>query len=269
MVKMKKIIILSLISLLFLSFLISIALYHDATHAALTRLKIERISIRSQEIPESLNGLDLLYFSDVHLFSSDNQEFISEVFDTIHNEYPNIILFGGDLIDASLSQVTQEQRDMIDSQLDKLDANLGIFAVLGEDDLKHIDLITELYSAHNIEILDGTSTLIRTQDDQGLCLSNLKGPCEGSDYTLALQYDPNDYSSQLNADLVLLAKTHGGQVNLPFFGPSYSKATGPWIKGFYQNHQSLIYVSAGIASLEFQARLFNDPSLYVFTFESK
>ena len=266
---MKKILLLTLFSSLFLMLLVSLTLYHDATHSALTRLNIKRIVVSSNEIPESLDGLDIVYFSDTHIFSHENLDFIASVFDSIQREHPDVLIFGGDFIDASVSSLSDEQMQFLNEQLSKLDASKGKFAVLGDDDLKHIETLRSLYQSYTIEILDGHSTLIRNQDDSGLCLSNMNSQCLDSPYTISVFYDPNDYTSSINADLALLAKTHGGQVNLPFFGATYSKATGPYIKGEYLEGQTHIYVSSGIATLEFQARLFNDPSIYVFTLNSK
>ncbi len=266
---MKKTLLLTLFSSLLLMLLASLTLYHDATHSALTRLNIKRIVVSSYEIPESLDGLDIVYFSDTHIFSHENLDFIASVFDSIQREHPDILIFGGDFIDASVSSLSDEQMQFLNEQLSKLDASKGKFAVLGDDDLKHIDTIRSLYQSYNIEILDGHSTLIRNQDDSGLCLSNMNAQCLDSPYTISVFYDPDDYSNALNADLALLAKTHGGQVSLPLFGASYSKASGSYIKGEYLEGQTHIYVSSGVATLEFQARLFNDPSIYVFTLNSK
>lgn len=266
---MKKILLLTLFSSIFLMLLVSLTLYHDASHSALTRLNIKRIVLSSNEIPESLDGLDIVYFSDTHIFSHENLDFIASVFDTIQSEDPDVLIFGGDFIDATVSSLSDDQLNFLNEQLSKLDAPKGKFAVLGDDDLKHIEILRNLFHSYNIEILDGNSTLIRNQDDLGLCLSNMNTLCLDSPYTISVFYDPIDYTSSLNADLALLAKTHGGQVSLPFLGTTYSKATGPYIKGEYMDKNTQIYVSSGIATLEFQARLFNDPSIYVFTLNTK
>lgn len=263
--------------LVFVLTLSIISIFYDATHSALSRLQINRVTLSDNSIPQSLDDTKIIYFSDLHLFANDNNEFIASVFDQMAQEEADIILFGGDFIDASLSNLNDNQLSFIDEQLNKLNPNLGFFAVLGQDDAIHLEELNAIYQKHNIEILENKAVLIRNQSSIGIQLFGYHGltssleNLDSSLYTLAFMYDPS-WMSDLNSssiDVVLAAKTHGGQINLPLFKPSYSRATGTYISGdqIVNNHRLII--SNGISTLEYQARFFRDPSIYIFTLKQK
>ena len=171
---MKKSLLIILL-LIFIPLISLLALYNDATNVSLTRLDINRIELSDTRIPKSLDGTKIVYFSDIHLFANDNNLFIAEVFDAIAYEEADIILFGGDFIDASHTGISDEQIAFIDDQLNKLSPPLGFFAVLGQDDAYHSDLIQSLYMKHTIEILENSSVFIRNDSTLGIQIFGYHG----------------------------------------------------------------------------------------------
>lgn len=269
---MKKSLLLILLSI-FIPLVSGLALFNDATNISLNRLKVERITLSDALIPKSLDGTKIVYFSDLHLFANDNNGFIAEVFDAIAYEDADIILFGGDFIDASKAGITDDQLSFIDDQLNKLNPDLGFFAVLGQDDTFHLDQLNVIYQNHTIEILENTAVLIRNKSNIGIQLFGYHGLETSLEnlnpnlYTLGFMYDPEwitDFESN-QFDQVIAAKTHGGQVNLPFVKASYSRADSDFVSGTMIINQNPLLISNGISTLEYQARLFRDPSIYVFT----
>ncbi len=269
---MKKSLLIILL-LIFIPLISGLALYNDASNLSLTRLAIKRIDLTDSKIPKSLDGIKIIYFSDLHLFANDNNAFIAEVFDAIENEEADILLFGGDFVDASHAGVSDEQIAFLDDQLNKLNPKLGFFAVLGQDDAYHSDLIETVYLKHNIEILENKAVLIRNDSSLGIQIFGYHGletSLESLDtnvYTLCFMYDPEWITNFRNqeVDYILAAKTHGGQLNLPFLKASYSRADGNYISGTHTVNGIDMLISNGISTVEYQARLFRDPSIYVFT----
>lgn len=73
--------------------------------------------------------------------------------------------------------------------------------------------------------------------------------------------------SQYDFDLQLSGHAHGGQFNLPFFGPVFSPGQGirpAYAKGAFGRRPKLI-VSRGIGNAEFPFRLFNHPEIVIIT----
>lgn len=274
---MKKSLRLSII-LVLATLILSISyLYYDATHFALTRLNVNYLFLEDKRIPQSLDGTRILYFSDLHLFSQKDTTFITQVFETIASEEADIILFGGDFIDASKSNINEEEQQYIDEQLSKLSPSLGFFAVLGQDDGQQIELLKGIYQAHTIELLENKAVLIRKQSRFGIQLFGYQGLQSSLElvdknlFTLTFMYDPDwiDDFSQTSFDYILAAKTHGGQVDIPLLNPSYSRANAQYISGIHTLNNQTMMISNGIATLEYQARLFRDPSIYVITLKRK
>lgn len=269
---MKKIIISLSLFILLAVVLSSLYFYYDSTHTALTRLRVEKISIDDEKIPESLNGIQILYFSDLHLFANDNDLFIERVFNEINDIDPDIILFGGDFIDASLISLNDTQKEFIETQLNKLNPKLGFFAVLGQDDRIQLDILEPIYLHHTIEVLENQAVLIRNKSELAIQLFGYASKnidLDSSLYTLTLTYDPDNILLITSSDLVLAAKTHGGQVTIPFTGPLYEDADGDYVAGQSIVNKQHLIISNGISTLGYQARLFRDPSLYLFTLKSR
>lgn len=78
---------------------------------------------------------------------------------------------------------------------------------------------------------------------------------------------PEHNYSQYYFDLQLSGHAHGGQFNLPFFGPVFSPGQGirpKYAKGSFGSYPMLI-VSRGLANAEFPFRLFNHPEIVIIT----
>ena len=78
----------------------------------------------------------------------------------------------------------------------------------------------------------------------------------------------SNFSTQ-QMDYIIAAKTHGGQVDLPLLDATYSRASGQYISGTTSLNGNPMLISNGISTLEYQARLFRDPSIYVFTLKQE
>lgn len=252
--------------------------YYDSTQLALTRLQIKNYSLTDTRIPSSFKGLRMVYIADLHIFSQADTQYIEKVFKAVQESHPDFLLIGGDLIDASVeNSLLPEQIQWVMDQLNSIDAPLGKFAVLGDDDRTLLNSIQSIYAQSNIEILGNQSVILRNQKEEGIQLVGLD-PLDSyreehlyttdAFYTISFAYSPSmiETLSSSQTSLLLAGKTHGGQVYLPFIGSSYSKATGPYIVGTYTVSGIRMDVSSGIATLETQARWLNDPSFSVYTF---
>lgn len=256
--------------------------YQDATTKALTRIKVRTLTLDDETIPSSFNGLRLVYFTDLHAFNHQDDAFLDSVFQAILASDADFIIFGGDLIDSpALKSLSEEQKQKMITWLKNLDAPLGKFAVLGEDDMLEPDLIKDIYIQSNFEILDNTSVLLRNHTAQGIRLvghnpylssfdESAYAIQDASIYTLSVSYNPEVALklSENDTSLMLSGMTHGGQVYLPVFGSTYSKGNGPYRKGEYRVNGIDLWVSGGLGTVETQARWLNDPGFMLITFKS-
>lgn len=276
-IDMKRILFQTLLFILISTLVLGIFLYNDATGPALNRLKVTKIDLTDEKIPSSLDQIQILYFSDLHAFYREDTEFMTRIFDTIATLKPDIIVFGGDLIDASIPSLNEDQTQILNDQWSKLSAPLGCFTILGDDDLSHAEYLSSFYTSHSCEILTNESTLIRTQANEAIRLVGLTQTFDSSLYpndglfTISLVYDPEMIQnlSSNQTQWVLASKTHGGQVTFPFLGSTYAKATGAYVHGQGMVNGIHLVISNGLETIGTQARLMDDPSLYLYTLQSK
>jgi hypothetical protein len=265
----------SLILLFILSILTIYIIYIDSTTGALTRLTVSQTEIIHQSIPPSMDGLTFVYLSDIHAYTLD-EAYYEEVFLRVNELEPDFIFIGGDLLD-NMSLSDDQVLKMIE-WLNTLEAPLGKFAVLSEHDLEKEETIRAIYAQSNIEIVENEVLELHNKTLDSIQLIGLSSQTndvlnniEQAKYNIVLSYDPAIYSDwkDMDIELFLTAKTHGGQVNLPLYGSLFSEAKGNYVRGIYKTDKNQMYISNGIGVSDLHARWLNDPTIYTFTLYNK
>lgn len=190
--------------------------------------------------------LRLALLSDLHYGPFMRLGSVRAWLDAVHGEAPDLVLYGGDLVDRLASRDVSAFLE----ELARLEAPLGVFAVLGNHDhLRFPDTrsLREALADVGVEVLHNRGRLVR--DD--LYLAGVDDLRHGApDIAAALRDRPSGVASILlshNPDLLphvptdvgltLCGHTHGGQVRLPWIGsPITSSAYGTrftmgWVEG--------------------------------------
>ena len=63
------------------------------------RVTVREEVITSSKLPQSFDDFMVVFFSDLHYTTSITKEELSEIVATINSFDPDVILFGGDLVD--------------------------------------------------------------------------------------------------------------------------------------------------------------------------
>ncbi len=94
-------------------------------------IMVNEVKIQSEQLPEAFDGFRIAHFSDLHIGTLVNQEKeIDKLIDSIMTQSPDLIIFSGDLVNASYKEMTPE----VLAQLKKLTAPYGVFSVTGNHD---------------------------------------------------------------------------------------------------------------------------------------
>lgn len=262
----------SLILLFLLTLTTIYIIYIDSTSGALTRLDTKDTEIVNESIPSSMNGLSFVYLSDIHAYTLE-ETYYEEVIKTVNELEPDFIFIGGDLLDNT--NLSDDQVLKMIEWLASLNAPLGKFAVMSDDDLIKEETVRAIYAQSNFEIVENSVIELHNKSLDSIQLIGLS-PNQSSDvlslidqskYNIVLSYDPAIYSDwkDTNIELFLTAKTHGGQVNLPLYGSLFSQAKGEYVKGVYKTDTSQMFISNGIGISDLRARWLCDPTIYYFT----
>jgi uncharacterized protein len=249
-------------------------------------LDITRHKIKNNNIPIGFNGTKIIQFSDTHLGFQYGVEQLDKLISKINSMEPDIIFFTGDLLDDPRHY--GNPTTIID-MLSKLEAPLGKFAVYGNHD--HGGYGSDLYkkiiedsgfrllinSSELISLLDGSNIAIAGIDDAMLGKPDISASVEKipqNTYTILLSHAPDkaDEAAKYSIDLQLSGHSHGGQIQIPFYGPWVTPPFAEkYVEGFYKigsKEKFTLYVNRGLGTTRLPFRFLSQPELAHFTLYS-
>lgn len=258
--------------------------YYYAHNIEPHSLKITHHTISHKKIPKGFSNFKMIQFSDTHIgFQYDLTQF-EQLVNEINALNPDIIFFTGDLLD---NPNKFNEHNHVISLLQRLKAPFGKFAVYGNHDhggygstiykniMEQSGFQILLNRSQSINILDGSKIQIAGIDDAMLGKPSIETSIlnvSKDDFTILLSHAP-DYADEAalheQFHLQLSGHSHGGQVQIPFFGalvtPPFAEK---YIEGFYEigNHAPLLlYVNRGVGTTRIPFRFLAKPELTVFT----
>jgi len=197
------------------------------------KLVVHPESIALPGWPTKLNGLKVAALGDIHagsLFINDAK--LREIVELTNSQHPDLIVLLGDFMVQNGIFKWEVAPEKIATGLKDLKAPLGVYAVLGNHDWWfNGDQVRSALESVGIKVIDNQVTQL-TRDHDSFWLVGLadswtqeqkiketfaKVPAGGR--VIAITHNP-DVFLQMPANCLLLiaAHTHGGQVNLPYFG---------------------------------------------------
>lgn len=273
----KLIIVLSILTVIMIS--ISVGLYR-AMNVNPNQLKVNYQILKSDKIPESLDDISIVYFTDLQYGKYQTEERTKKLIDTINELAPDIVLFGGDLYDTD-TEITDETNATIASYLSSIDAPLGKFAVAGEKDQSdesHINALNWIYTTSQFEILNDRNVKIGNQSTQIIRLIGISpqvnfdqalSGVSSDEFNLLLTHYPdtliNDRLTTSSISLALAGHSHGTQITYPFIGGYKTVENASQLNRFNTRDLSFDYIiSTGIGCTNVDARLLATPEIYHF-----
>ena len=283
-VKKKKIIVLAVVAVIFLSLIIWTAWGNTA-------LELNTYTVSSNRLPEAFDGYRIAHVSDLHNaeMGKDNEKLL----DMLREAKPDIIAITGDLIDSRNTdidialQFTKAAMEIAPcyyvtgnhearlSEFDKLKEGmieLGV-AVL-EDGRINLE-----QSGETISLLGVNDPSFQTDyligDSETVMQSKLHEITNEKDtYTILLSHRPELFEvyKESKVDLVLSGHAHGGQFRLPFVGGLVAPNQGLFPKydaGLYTEENTNMNVSRGIGNSILPFRFNNRPEVILIDLYSK
>ncbi|MYL34805.1 metallophosphoesterase [Pontibacillus yanchengensis] len=260
--------------------------YYYAKHIEPSLLTMKEETIELSNIPDAFDQVKILQFSDTHIgFHYDIPQF-DALINELNSKQPDLILFTGDLFDAP-NQVPFEILEQAAAVLSRLDAPLGKYWIYGNHD--HGGYGTEIIATYmqkgGFQLLKNEHVTLKKEqstitlaglDDAMLGKPNVNKALQGANpdlFTLLMCHEP-DYIHQVNnapVDIQLSGHSHGGQVQIPFFGylvtPPLAKQ---YVEGWYSigTHPIRLYVSRGIGTTRLPYRFMCKPEYTIHTLQS-
>lgn len=238
-----------------------------------------REGVADQKISET-KPVRLVFLSDLHAGLKKSQRFYGRIAKRVKTLEPDLLVFGGDLVDESTDAV-----EALTSLLG-LKPRLGTWFVLGNhdffDDPKRLQ--TWLLR-HGLKDLTNRSVKLPLNGEAEFELVGLDDSWYGQpDVSLVekpktglrilIAHEPDILLDLPEgcADVVLLGHTHGGQIRLPVYGPitGLPQSAPQWLDAGEKAWKNLrIIISRGIGEALVRARLGSRPEIVVLDIESR
>jgi predicted MPP superfamily phosphohydrolase len=268
-------------------------------------LMIKNYQVESDQLPQNWAGRRIGFITDIHSGPGYGSERLRKAVDKLMSENPDIIFFGGDLVDSSTPIEDDEFAREIVAELSRLEAEHGKYAVIGNHDNR---LIAELEAAiswleqagftvliNQAVMVDGVwiggldesyfgkpdleETLMQPTKSSGIVSETTDDQADESTlYRIMLMHQP-DYlplyensDRKTDLDLIVSGHSHNGQITL-FGHPLMKVYQGEeFVRGQYKPFAETdtdLIVSSGLGSVVIHARLFNIPELTIIELNSK
>lgn len=246
-------------------------------------LKSNYFDLNSNNIPNSFNNVKIVHFSDLHYGITSTKK-VNKIVTRINSYEPDIVVFTGDLIDKKYNANETDIKDITDS-LSKIKANLGKYAVIGNEDYDNDNYDSIMYDSdfkllkNNYDIVyntDNSPILIYGFDDylkgEPSTKSLNKKDIKNISYKIALIHEP-DYAEEIandyGIDTILSGHSMYGQVKVPFIKPLHlPKGARHYYKKEYNINDTKLYISGGCGQTVYNFRLGTLPSINIYNLKN-
>ncbi|MED0772846.1 metallophosphoesterase [Bacillus siamensis] len=246
-------------------------------------IEITRHTITSRLIPRGFDNFKIVQFSDTHLSDVFTTEDLNKTAEKINQLKPDLLIFTGDLIDKP--HLYHDHQHAL-AVLERLEAPFGKLCVYGNHD--HGGYGTNTYKTlmeaadfqvlrngyRQVQLADGSRIELASLDDLMLGKPDYEGTLSRLSedaFSILLVHEP-DAALKIGGhpvNLQLSGHTHGGQVQLPFFGPLITPPYGKtYTDGMYTLHDTTVYVNRGLGTTRLPYRFLARPEITLFTLKT-
>ena len=247
------------------------------------RVEVKEYTFTSPDVPRAFDGTRVALLTDIHRGFHYSQERVAGLVDRTNGLSADLVLLGGDYVYGGREYIRSAF-----AELGRLEAPLGVYAVLGNHD--YAPLGDDVYDpgptiqeagAVGIPVLHNAGTWVERSGDRFRLIGvgdyllgdpDLEPGRDGAteaDLVLLLSHQP-DFGEHLPPDIVdvmLCGHTHGGQITFfglwaPLVGSDYGQKyrTGPVV-----NEATTVIVSNGTGTIFPPLRFFARPQIVVVT----
>lgn len=217
---------------------------------------VNHVNINIEKSGGEYNKIRIVMAGDLHLGYTINSYEAQRMIDFINIQNPDLILLTGDIIDASIEPIIEQDMGSI---LKQLKAPLGVYAcpgnhdyrVEGEEKIEYLNKSGITMLMDSAVLIDNSFYVIGREDwiiEDRLTTEEIlnKYNVDRTKPIFLLNHSPYDLSEEVNAkvDLALYGHTHHGQV---FPGNIATSLKFEVAHGFKKKDETNIYVTSGLA----------------------
>lgn len=222
------------------------------------KLTLEAITIPIPQLHPALEQFRIVQLSDFHLHPHTQLPLIERAVAQANALRPDLIVLTGDFVLDFIESIFA-----LAPALGRLNARYGVFCIMGNHDVKMNDIIVPrglrderlcVLRNEGVMLSVGAGKLYLAGVDDGIYgrpnLPQAMARWQSGATTILLAHEP-DFADAYHRDpriaLQLSGHTHGGQVNLPGYGPLILPRYGKkYHTGLYRLQQMWLYTNRGI-----------------------
>ena len=255
----------------------------DSFFVAPARFITRHVTIDNEQIPEQLDNMNILFFSDLKYGIYMNEERLNKLVDTINASGADVVLFGGDIYGDSVT-VDDHSTSIITKAFSNIQAKYGKFAVYGDIDgasdvMK--STVNAIYDASDFEVIQNTSFQIHKNGSQFITVVGLDNGIDGTkdidgaysnvskdSYVMTLCHTPdtvNEVPKDLT-DYFLAGHSLGGQANFIFTSFYEPACATQYLRGKHLiDNTFTLDITNGAGTVNQDVRLFTPAEVVVYT----
>jgi predicted MPP superfamily phosphohydrolase len=217
------------------------------------------------ELPGWRGQTRIAVISDVHTGSRNNGiDKLQRLVERVNEKRPDLIVFLGDFViggPRGRHPPGFVEPERIAAELKRLRAPLGVYAVLGNHDWWFDgERVRRALTSCGVTVLENEAVKIPAADpfwlggiaDLWTRYPDIPATLEqvtGGDPVVLITHNPDVFPSvPPRVSLTLAAHTHGGQVQIPFWGPLVKTSEYGYNEGFFVEDGRRLFVTTGIGT---------------------
>jgi uncharacterized protein len=254
--------------------------------------RVRRIPVVIQGLPSAFHGLTIAHLTDLHRSRVVSSNYISDCIATASALAPDLMVFTGDYLTMgthiskrhqvirfvqSFFKETAPPAEMVHDCalcMSQSRAKFGVFASLGNHDNWYDGAaVAKAIESVGIPVLRNASQTIRINGEPLAIVGLGDYWTDGVDvvtafrnvdtpFSLVLMHNPDSFEDwwRPGSHLILSGHTHGGQIDIPFYGPVHvpSQYGQKYAHGLFARGDTHMYVNRGIGVIPPPVR-FNCP----------
>lgn len=271
------------VTLIIILLISSITLY--GIFISTKQLDIIKYEIINKNIPSNFNGTKIVHISDIHYKTAIKEKELKTIINKVNNLKPDIVILSGDILDNSIVYNNKDKNILI-KYLSQIDTNLGKYIVRGDNDTD--DIWLEIVESSGFTLLNNSYQLIYNDYENPIIIAGLdsyyteehlnniynylNNDGKNIKYKILAMHEPDNIDSIdiNNFNLVLAGHSLGGQVKIPIIQNLFlPKNARNYYKDYYKIKNTKFYISSGLGTTKIQFRLFNNPSINIYTLKNK
>ena len=236
-------------------------------------IHVEHVDLPAGDAPAELAQVRIAQITDLHIGPLLRASRLAGMVSRINATEPDVIVLTGDVFDFDPSFIDEGSRELA-----RLEAPLGVFAVLGNHDVyTGVDAVAKGLEGAGIRVLRDEWVIVG-EGARRFCIVGAEDPGIGWEKRdaelpsldrlarevpqgtprLLLIHRPSFFlqAARLGFHAILAGHTHGGQLSPPFMREhNVSRMISRWTRGIYHEGESTMYVNPGLGVAGLPVRL--------------